>query len=537
MHWSRLVDAPIAAIMLAASPLPAAWRGRNRRADRLAGAAFLPRAVSSSCGSRALSAAKRRFCPRVVIGAAALHFIGIFAPGAIDHHNVQLVLASGQPVPAARGARKRPAALLAGACGRADAGGRHGNRALRRGRSASAWPGCSCSAARRDAEIARQFRTGLCRRRGAGVLRHRSGLQLGGRAMRCLFRRAVRRCGARRPRARRGRIGRSREPDACPAADRARSARRRGRRGRASGFPAMHCRSLFHARRKAAQGLARSCCREAQADLVHADRFRARRWSSQLHDAAHRPCPGWRFRCRGRPCAPASNSSSARFWPPLSRSASGRCAARRSPSLSPSSRCRPGSATWRAAGGGQPVGIGCGLKMVARAWLVSLNVELERGGGRGHRRRPGAQCSRRGRRPRPPGIANAARIMRRWPQLPASNGACDLQSRLADPQPTRTIALWPAPITAMSRATCWLSTRIHGMPRRGAGDRRAPSGRPSRRFAPAMTETRRSTPGVARWISGDAPRWRCAGLAGAGRRQRQPAAPESIGCEPGTELA
>ena len=30
--------------------------------------------------------------PRIVIGAAALHFIGIFAPGEIDHHNVQLVL-------------------------------------------------------------------------------------------------------------------------------------------------------------------------------------------------------------------------------------------------------------------------------------------------------------------------------------------------------------------------------------------------------------------------------------------------------------
>ena len=30
--------------------------------------------------------------PALVIGGAALHFIGIFAPGNIDHHNVQLVL-------------------------------------------------------------------------------------------------------------------------------------------------------------------------------------------------------------------------------------------------------------------------------------------------------------------------------------------------------------------------------------------------------------------------------------------------------------
>ena len=31
-------------------------------------------------------------CRCVVVGAAALHFIGIFVPGNIDHHNVQLVL-------------------------------------------------------------------------------------------------------------------------------------------------------------------------------------------------------------------------------------------------------------------------------------------------------------------------------------------------------------------------------------------------------------------------------------------------------------
>ena len=66
--------------------------------------------------------------------AAALHFIGIFAPGNIDHHNVQLVLTL-----AAIAALSAPASgFRQGRGGRrmrgADAGGRHGNAALCGGR-------------------------------------------------------------------------------------------------------------------------------------------------------------------------------------------------------------------------------------------------------------------------------------------------------------------------------------------------------------------------------------------------------------------
>ena len=39
-----------------------------------------------------LVAGREAMFPLTVIGAATLYYIGIFAPGTIDHHNVQLVL-------------------------------------------------------------------------------------------------------------------------------------------------------------------------------------------------------------------------------------------------------------------------------------------------------------------------------------------------------------------------------------------------------------------------------------------------------------
>ncbi len=92
MHWSRIVDAPIAAIILAA----AAITGDMPAAEMVALVAwplllfatalfFLLRAVRALGGDYAV-------LPAIVVGSASLYFLGIFAPGAIDHHNVQLVL-------------------------------------------------------------------------------------------------------------------------------------------------------------------------------------------------------------------------------------------------------------------------------------------------------------------------------------------------------------------------------------------------------------------------------------------------------------
>lgn len=92
MHWSRIVDAPIAGIMLIA----AALTGSTASGETVAliawplmlmafAAILLTRIARTISGDWAT-------LPAVTIGGAALHFVGIFAPGNIDHHNVQLVL-------------------------------------------------------------------------------------------------------------------------------------------------------------------------------------------------------------------------------------------------------------------------------------------------------------------------------------------------------------------------------------------------------------------------------------------------------------
>ena len=94
MHWSRLVDAPIALIMLAAS----AFTDSMADAESVARVAwpaitfcatlfFLMRAARSFGNELAAQTA-------LIIGAFALVFLKQFGPGALDHHNVQLMLAS-----------------------------------------------------------------------------------------------------------------------------------------------------------------------------------------------------------------------------------------------------------------------------------------------------------------------------------------------------------------------------------------------------------------------------------------------------------
>lgn len=109
MHWSRLVDAPIAALILLGEALSGDRAAGETAAlvvwpAMLFGAAlaFILRSARSLGGTPAV-------LPAIVIGGAALHFISIFAPGAIDHHNVQLVLtlaaiaALAGPAPGLRG--------------------------------------------------------------------------------------------------------------------------------------------------------------------------------------------------------------------------------------------------------------------------------------------------------------------------------------------------------------------------------------------------------------------------------------------------
>lgn len=93
MHWSRLVDAPIAGIIA----LVTAMSGSSVLGETLALIAWplllafvslflILRAVRRFAGEAAM-------LPALVIGGCALYFIGVFKPATLDHHNVQVALA------------------------------------------------------------------------------------------------------------------------------------------------------------------------------------------------------------------------------------------------------------------------------------------------------------------------------------------------------------------------------------------------------------------------------------------------------------
>ncbi len=92
MHWSRLIDAPIAAIILLASALGASaplaeaialivWPFLLMTAA-LFGLVRLARGIGGDAA----------VFPAFALGAGALYFVGIYRPGSIDHHNAQIVL-------------------------------------------------------------------------------------------------------------------------------------------------------------------------------------------------------------------------------------------------------------------------------------------------------------------------------------------------------------------------------------------------------------------------------------------------------------
>jgi len=107
MHWSRLVDAPIAAIITVATML-----GGSATTGELvalivwpwlllvAALFFLTRIARIFAGEAAL-------LPAAVLSGTALYFGGTFGPGVIDHHNVQLTLALGTLAALASDTRSR----------------------------------------------------------------------------------------------------------------------------------------------------------------------------------------------------------------------------------------------------------------------------------------------------------------------------------------------------------------------------------------------------------------------------------------------
>ena len=92
MHWSRLVDAPIAAMVLVVTAVTGSQAVGETAALIAWPLALYALALYLLLRIGRLVAGEEAMFPLIVIGAATLYYIGIFAPGAIDHHNVQLVL-------------------------------------------------------------------------------------------------------------------------------------------------------------------------------------------------------------------------------------------------------------------------------------------------------------------------------------------------------------------------------------------------------------------------------------------------------------
>lgn len=92
MHWSRLVDAPIAAIILVASMIAGSQATGELVALVLWPLLLAFLALFLLIRLARLFAGEMAVLPAIVVGSAALYFVATFAPGALDHHNIQLVL-------------------------------------------------------------------------------------------------------------------------------------------------------------------------------------------------------------------------------------------------------------------------------------------------------------------------------------------------------------------------------------------------------------------------------------------------------------
>ncbi|HEY8564876.1 MAG TPA: hypothetical protein VIL65_05200 [Beijerinckiaceae bacterium] len=117
MHWSRLVDAPIAALVLLFSPVT----GRAL-AEGLT-AALWPALLFGAYLGLLATGARRLFGSvpamlAVIVAAAVPDLAGVFAPGRVDHHSVQAILALGVLLavawPAAQAGAPDRAGLLGG---------------------------------------------------------------------------------------------------------------------------------------------------------------------------------------------------------------------------------------------------------------------------------------------------------------------------------------------------------------------------------------------------------------------------------------
>ncbi len=114
MHWSRLVDAPVAAIILVSTALGASMAVAETAARVLWPAAMFLLTVFFTLRAARRFGGDAAVLPALVTSAAALHFLGIYGPGALDHHNVQLMLTMASVAFLLAAPARKAAAALAG---------------------------------------------------------------------------------------------------------------------------------------------------------------------------------------------------------------------------------------------------------------------------------------------------------------------------------------------------------------------------------------------------------------------------------------
>lgn len=93
MHWSRLVDLPIAMIIATVETVTGSQSAAETAA--LVSWPALLYGLSLFCIIRAarILGGEWAALPATIVGGLALYFVNAFPPGALDHHNVQLLLA------------------------------------------------------------------------------------------------------------------------------------------------------------------------------------------------------------------------------------------------------------------------------------------------------------------------------------------------------------------------------------------------------------------------------------------------------------
>lgn len=92
MHWSRIVDLPIAVLMVAVSALTGSTAAGELTSGIIWPTLLLAVSVFAIIRAARVIGGDQALFPAALIGAMSLYSIGIFAPGALDHHNMQLTL-------------------------------------------------------------------------------------------------------------------------------------------------------------------------------------------------------------------------------------------------------------------------------------------------------------------------------------------------------------------------------------------------------------------------------------------------------------